>query len=132
MLIVFVTKVCFYAVPIGDHDVSFRFNGENVNIMLETDMTDMTLCSLALGRKSNFEYFLCLHKGTKPFCSVSDLALPRGVLPAHYFDELSDDLDLEIEDEDFLNTTAEMERQYFLNQSKDSGDFILYTEIFSD
>ena len=54
---------------------------------------------------------------------ISDWPLPREVLPAHYFDELSDDMDLEIEDDDFLNTTAEMERQYFLNQSKDSGDY---------
>ena len=47
--------------------------------------------------------------------------LPPEVLPSHYFDELSDDIDFDIEDDDFLNTTAEMERQYYLNKSKESG-----------
>ena len=43
------------------------------------------------------------------------------MLPAHYFDELPDDLEFQEEDEEFLNTTSEMEKQYYLNQSKESG-----------
>ena len=51
----------------------------------------------------------------------SDWSLPREVLPVHYFDELPYDLEFQEEDEEFLNTTAEMEKQYYLNQSKESG-----------
>ena len=56
------------------------------------------------------------------FVFILEWPLPAEVLPAHYFDDLSDDMDFDIEDDDFLNTTAEMERQYFLNQSKESGE----------
>ena len=51
------------------------------------------------------------------------------MLPAHYFDELSDDMEFELEDEEFLNTTAEMERQYYLNQSKESGELLVLFKL---
>ncbi|XP_060552472.1 DNA-directed primase/polymerase protein-like [Ruditapes philippinarum] len=80
-------------------------------------------------RSNNIMLIVDLHAGVwyqkchDPDCHTQNYKspewpLPKNVLPASYFD---DDLDLEMEDDELLNTTAELEKQYMEKQANISG-----------
>ncbi|XP_053393469.1 DNA-directed primase/polymerase protein-like isoform X2 [Mercenaria mercenaria] len=81
-------------------------------------------------RSNNIMLVVDLHKGVwyqkchDPDCHMQNYKspewpLPRNLLPASYFE---DDLDLEMDDDELLNTTAELEKQYMEQQADCSGD----------